>query len=272
MRRKSENMEIEAMKILVCVKQVYDSPETLVFDESAGRVTFGPHTVFRMNRYDEYALEEALRIRERLGGAVVDAVSVGPPRVGGTIRRALELGADQGIHVQTGNDACPSAFERAHLIASAARGRGYDLVLAGVMAEDDMESQVGPLLAGILGYGCATGVIFEELSPDGREVLLEREIEGGSRECLTLALPCVLTIQSGINTPRYPALSHVLRARSAGLECIEASSLAVPHPTQRLVHILPPEEGRQGEIIEGTAAEKAETLIRILREHSLLPR
>ncbi len=260
------------MKILVCVKQVYDSPETLVFDESAGKVTFGPHTIFRMNHYDEYALEEALRIRERLGDAVVDALSVGPPRVGKTIRRALELGADQGIHVQTCDETCLSAFERAHFIAAASRGRGYDLVLAGVMAEDDMESQVGPLLAAVLGYGCATGVIFEELSADGREIAVEREVEGGSRECLSLALPCVLTIQSGINTPRYPALSHVLRTRSAELECIEASSLAVPPPTQSLVRILPPAQGRQGEIIEGTAAEKADKLIHILREHSLLPR
>ncbi len=260
------------MKILVCVKQVCDSPDTLLFDESAGRVTFGPHTVFRINRYDEYALEEALRIRERLGDVIVDAVSVGPPRVGRTIRRALEMGADQGIHVRTGGDDCPGAFERAHLIASVARGRGYDLVLAGIMAEDDMESQVGALLAGLLGYGCATGVIFEELSADRREVSVEREVEGGSRECLALVLPCVLTIQSGINTPRYPALSHVLRARSAELECIEASGLAVPPPPQNIVRILPPAEGRQGEIIGGTAVEKAEKLIRILREHSLLPR
>ena len=101
---------------------------------------------------------------------------------------------------------------------------------------------------------------------------MEREIEGGSRECLTLALPCVLTIQSGINTPRYPALSHVLRARSAELECIEASGLGVLPPAQSLVRMLPPAKGRQGEIIEGTAVEKAERLIHILREHSLLPR
>ncbi|HPD20274.1 MAG: electron transfer flavoprotein subunit beta/FixA family protein [Desulfomonilia bacterium] len=260
------------MKILVCVKQVYDSPETLVFDESTGQVTFGPHTVFRMNRYDEYALEEALRIRERLGGAVIDAISVGPARAAKTIRRAMELGADHGIHVQTGDIDSPGAFERAHLIAAAARGRGYDLVLAGVMAEDDMESQVGPLLAAVLEYGCATGVIFEEISGNGREIAVEREVEGGSRECLTLALPCVLTIQSGINTPRYPALSHVLRARSSELECIAASSLAVPPPAQSLVRILPPAQGRKGEIIEGTAVEKADKLIHILREHSLLPR
>ncbi|HPW68822.1 MAG TPA: electron transfer flavoprotein subunit beta/FixA family protein [Deltaproteobacteria bacterium] len=260
------------MKILVCIKEVYDSPETLVFDESAGRVTFGPHTVFRMNRYDEYALEEALRIRERLSSAVVDAISVGSPRVSRIIRRALEMGANHGIHVQTPGETCLSAFERAHLIASAARGRGYDLVLAGVMAEDDMESQVGPLLAAVLEYGCATGVIFEEISADGSRVAVEREVEGGSRECLTLALPCVLTIQSGINTPRYPALSHVLRARSSELECIEASGLAAPPPTQGLVRILPPAQGRQGEVIEGAAVEKADKLIRILREHSLLPR
>jgi electron transfer flavoprotein beta subunit len=258
------------MKILVCVKQVYDSPDTLVFNEAAGRVEYGPHTVFRMNRYDEYAVEEALRIRERLGSTAIDAVSVGPERVAKTIRRALEMGADQGIHIHTGDDVYLSPYERAQLIASAAQGRNYDLVLAGVMAEDDMESQVGGLLAGILGYRCATGVIFQEASPDLKEILLEREIEGGRRECLTLALPCVLTVQSGINAPRYPVLSHVLRARSAPLVQIEASSTAVPTPLQSLVRILAPEEGAKGTFLEGTPGLKAQKLLDVLHKYSLI--
>jgi len=257
------------MKILVCVKQVYDSPETLAFNVFSGRVEYGPRTVFRMNRYDEYALEEALRIRERFAETVIDAVSVGPQRVEKTIRRALEVGADQGIHLQTKDDAYLSAFERAHHIASMALDRNYDLVLTGVMAEDDMESQVGQLLAGLLGYACATGVIYQQISEDSREITLERELERGRRECLTLPLPCVLTVQSGINTPRYPVLSHVLRARSAVLERMSVPPSNVS-PTQQLVRILPPEESKKGIFLRGTAAQKAARLLDILHEHSLI--
>jgi len=260
----------KTVKILVCVKQVYDSPDTLVFNESSGRVEFGSHTVFRMNRYDEYAVEEALRIRERITGVAVDAVSVGPDRVRKTIRRALEMGADHGIHIRTGCETDLDPLERAHLIASLARGRRYDLILTGVMAEDDMQSQVGGLLAGILGFTCATGIIYLEMHGNPREILLEREIEGGRRECLTLGFPCVLTIQSGINTPRYPSLSHVLRARSEELELIEAPSPAPSPPLLSVKRFLLPEEGEKGEIITGTPGEKAARLLSILREHSLL--
>ncbi|HQO81525.1 MAG TPA: electron transfer flavoprotein subunit beta, partial [Deltaproteobacteria bacterium] len=103
-----------------------------------------------------------------------------------------------------------------------------------------------------------------------REILLEREIEGGRRECLTLGFPCVLTIQSGINTPRYPSLSHVLRARSEELELIEAPSPAPSPPLLSVKRFLLPEEGEKGEIITGTPGEKAARLLSILREHSLL--
>jgi electron transfer flavoprotein beta subunit len=258
------------MKILVCVKQVCDSAETVSANDSAGWITYGKNTVFRMNRYDEYAVEEALRIRERFGNTIVDALSVGPERVGKTIRRALEMGADHGIHVLREEDGYMDAFERASLIASVAGRRNYDLIFTGIMAEDDMESQVGGLVAEMLGYECATGVIFQEVSGDLSEVSLEREIEGGRRHCLTIRLPALLAVQSGINTPRYPALTHVLRARSAELECIKAYEFpALPSP-QSLIRLDVPEEGAKGEFIKGTQHEKAQALLDILHEHSLL--
>lgn len=258
------------MNILVCVKQVCDDAETLVIDESSLRAEYGKHTVFRMNRYDEYTVEEALRIRERFENTVVEALSVGPQRVEKTVRRALEMGADHGIHVATQGDEYLFPFERASLIAEAVRSRGYDLILTGVMAEDDMECQVGGLLAEMLGYACATGVIAEKISEETGEILVEREIEGGRREVLTLRFPAILTIQSGINTPRYPALSHVLRARAGKLECIDADSLSVPHVHKTRLRLTYPEEGIRGEIIEGTPSQKAERLLDILHGHSLL--
>lgn len=258
------------MKILVCVKQVCDSAETLSVNESTGWITYGENTVFRMNRYDEYAVEEALRIREQLGNTVVDVLSVGPERVRKVVRRALEMGADNGIHILIKEERYLNAFERASLIASVAGKRKYDLILTGIMAEDDMECQVGGLMAELLGYECATGVIFQELSQEMSEVYLEREIEGGRRHCLTMKLPAVLTIQSGINTPRYPTLTHVLRARSSELDCIEPHGLPSLPSQQRLIRLDIPEEGAKGEFIQGTQHEKAQTLLDILHEHSLL--
>jgi electron transfer flavoprotein beta subunit len=154
------------------------------------------------------------------------------------------------------------------MISQWSADRGYHLILAGVMAEDDMECQVGGLVAGMLGYACATSVICQEVSPDAGEVLVEREIEGGRRERLTLKLPAVLTIQSGINTPRYPALSHMLRARTAGLECIEAQTPDSSSAT--MTRIAPADRGAVGEILEGTPEQKTRRFLEILHEHSLL--
>ena len=256
------------MRILVLTKQVCDGADTISPDDSARWVTWGPHCVFRMNRYDEYALEEALRIRERIPGAEVHALSLGPERVEAVVRRALGMGADHGIHVAFGGHGYTSPRERARLIAGVAEKKGYDLVLAGVMAEDDMEGQVGGLVAQTLGYRCATSVIFEETDPGAGEVFVQREIEDGRREGFTLKLPAVLTVQSGINVPRYPVLSHMLRAKTAVLEKVEPRALAPAAGT--LVKIVPAETGGPGEFLEGSPAQKAGRLLEILHENSLL--
>ena len=112
------------MKILVCVKQVPDSSDTLAIDEQTGRIVFKPSTVFRMNRYDEFALEEALLIKEKFPGTSVHALSLGPERVGTTVRRALEMGADHGVHLVFTPDIYVSPFITASFIASYARNQG----------------------------------------------------------------------------------------------------------------------------------------------------
>jgi electron transfer flavoprotein beta subunit len=254
------------MKILVLVKQVCDGADTLSPDPSAQWVSYGSSTVFRMNRYDEYAVEEALRIRERFPGTEIHAISLGPERVQSTIRRAMGMGADHGIHVTMEEQGYAGPRERAGSISRVAGERGYDLILAGIMAEDDMEGQVGGLVAQMLGFSCATGVMLQEISPDMGEVKVEREIEGGCRECLTIGLPAVLTVQSGINVPRYPALSHTLRARTAVLEEIEAT----PPCAGTLSGITLAERGPTGEFIEGTPQEKARRLLELLHDNSLL--
>lgn len=256
------------MRVLALTKQVCDGADTVSPDDSARWVTYGPHSVFRMNRYDEYAVEEALRIRERVPGTELHALSVGPGRVEAVIRRALGMGADHGIHVVLEEKGYTSPRERALLIAAVAEEKGYDLILAGVVAEDDMEGQVGGLVAQALGYRCATSVIFEETNPEAGEVFVHREIEGGCREGFTLKLPAVLTVQSGINVPRYPVLSHMLRARTAVLEKVVPRAPAPSGGT--LLKIAPAQTGGPGEFLEGSPAQKARRLLEILHEASLL--
>ncbi len=258
------------MRILVCVKQVCDSADTLSVNNAGAWVEHAPKSVFRINRFDEYAIEEGLRITERHSGSVLDIVSIGPQRVQAGIRRALGMGAHHGIHILKGEDTYVTPLERAFLISEAARSRHYDLVLTGVMAEDDMEGQVGGLTAAMLAYACATNVIYEETVPDRGEITVEREIEGGSRECITLKLPAVLTIQSGINIPRYPVLSHMLKSRTAALEQISAGMLGPSRPGQVIEKISPSPPAGIGELIEGSPYEKAEKLLEILHRHSLV--
>jgi electron transfer flavoprotein beta subunit len=262
--------ETPSMKILVCIKQVPDSCETLEIDERTGFVSFPPNTAFRMNRFDEFAMEEALLIKERFSGTLVDALSLGPERVSAAVQRALGMGADHGIHLLDPNEGYISPFSGASFIAGCIRARKYDLIVTGVMAEDTMACQTGQLIAGLLDLPCATSVIKEEVHPCRGEVVAEREIEGGNRETVRLNMPAVLTIQPGINLPRYPSFSKVMRARAYAQELIRVRDLPAVEPRESCLGLWIPEAASQGIFIKGSPKEKALKLINILHEKSLL--
>jgi len=270
------------MKILVCVKQVLDPDGPIRIDAAGQGIEAMPGALFRMNRFDEFALEEALRIREKFPGTRIDALSAGPERAARTVRKALEMGADEGIHFVLGDECYRTPFEIASLIGTFASDKHYDLILTGIMAEDDMQGQVGPMLAEILGYPWATSVMAVKLKDNGdrphfpETIEVERELEGGRREAFELTLPVLLTLQSGINRPRYPALSHVLRARSQALMTIplsqgqEKAPVADPAPRERIVALAEPAPPKTGMILSGSPMEKAEKLLLILQERALL--
>jgi electron transfer flavoprotein beta subunit len=271
-RQVAKNLQakILSMNILVCIKQVPDSCETLQIDKRTGLLSFPPDTAFRMNRFDEFALEEALLIKERLSGTLVDALSVGPKRVSATVQRALGMGADHGIHLLDPSEGYISPFTLAFLIAACIRARKYDLIVTGVMAEDTMACQTGQLIAGLLDLPCATSVIEEEVRPERGEIVVEREIEGGSRERVRLIMPALLTIQPGINLPRYPSFSKVMRARTYAQELIRVRDLPAAQPRESCRGLRIPEAASQGVFIEGSPWEKARKLMNILHEKSLL--
>jgi electron transfer flavoprotein beta subunit len=261
------------MNILVCVKQVPESDTPIRIDDGTGWIQTDEISGFRMNRLDEFAMEEAVLIKEALAHAhtIIDAVTVGPERSADVIRRSIGMGADSGIHIVTESEQYQSSFEIAAWIAAYARSKPYDLLLTGAMSEDNMQGQVGPMLASRLALPWATSVIMQKIAADEKTVYVEREIEGGCRHALEMELPAVLTIQSGINRPRYPSLSNLLRANRLKLEKIQPGDLAQQTSPEILDRIAYPQKARAGKVLKGTAEEKATQLIRLLRERALLP-
>jgi len=253
------------MKILVCVKQVPDMESDFrVNAEGTGYDERG--LVFRINRYDEFALEEAVRIKEASAERVeLTALSVGPERAESVVRRGLEFGADRGVHIVT--PSCDmDAIEVASLIASCANNNNIDLLFFGIMAEDDQRCLVGPMVAALLDVPCATTVVKETMSWDRRCIEVERELEEGRREILEMPLPAALTIQSGINTPRYPSLTNKLRAKKQAIEVINSSGLPQPRKSGQATRTCLPPPLKGGVILTGSIEEQAERLVRIIHE------
>lgn len=258
------------MKLLVCIKQVLDSNIPLRIDEGSGRVIPEGPSRYWMNHADEFAVEEAVRIKESLPGTVLDVLTVGPDRTTQVLERAIGMGADTAVHVHAPEDASLTPLTIATWIGAFARNRGYDLILTGIMAEDDMQGQVGPLLAEYLEMPCATGVIFETVYPSKGVVYVEREIENARRYMLELDLPAVLTVQTGINHPRYPTLSNLIRARKDKPFRLDSAELASLGVREKILRVHTPGKSREGLLLQGDRREKAGQLLEILKREGLL--
>jgi electron transfer flavoprotein beta subunit len=256
------------MKLLVCIKQVMESGSEIKIN--AGHwMKYSDATRFEINRYDEYAIEEAILIKEKFGDAHIDVITVGPSRAGDTLRRALGMGADEAIHILDETEGYRPPVTTASWIAAVAKNRNYDLILTGIMSDDEMNGQTGPMIAQILNWPCAGTTIKEEISPDERTIAIEREIEGGAKDMFQMDLPCVLTIQTGINSPRYPSLSKVMRAKKKTFDLILADTLKKPGHQPKLHAIRFPQTTPQGIVLEGSPQEKASELLDILASKSL---
>ena len=247
------------MKIAVCIKRVPDS-ETRVKIASDGKSLDEAGVKFVMNPYDEFAVEEALRRKEKAGTGEVAVISLGPAAAQETIRTALAMGADRGVLLQV--DKIPSdPFEVARVITAELKSTPWDLVLFGRMAIDDYNHQVGALVAELLGLPCVTAVSHLEI--DGSKGVAEREIEGGI-EVVEFPLPAVLTTDKGLNEPRYPALKGIMAAKKKPLE---VKPVQVSGGALDVLALSPPPERKEGKIVgEGPGA--VTELVRLLREEA----
>jgi len=247
------------MEIAVCIKRVPDS-ETRVKIAADGKTIDEAGVKFVMNPYDEFAVEEALRRKEKAGAGEVAVFCLGPAAAQETIRTALATGADRGVLLQT--DKIPhDPFEAAKIIAAELKGTRWDLILFGRMAIDDYNTQVGTLVAELLGLPCVTAV--SHLDIDGTKGVAEREIEGGI-EVVDFSLPAVLTTDKGLNEPRYPALKGIMAAKKKPLEVKPAQPGA---GALEVVALTPPPERKEGRIVGGGAGAVGE-MVRPLREEA----
>ncbi len=238
------------MKIAVCVKRVPDSEARIKV--GADKTSIDESGVkFTLNPYDEYAVEEALKLKEAAGSGEVVVVSVGGDAAQETMRTALAMGADRGILLKTdavGLDPLPVA----RALAAELKDGGYDLILFGKVAIDDYNHGVGVMVAELLELPCASAITELEIG-DGKGKA-EREIEGGV-EVVEFDLPGVITADKGLNEPRYPALRGIMLAKKKPLEVKDASLEA---DGLEVVGLAPPPERKEGRIVgEGVAAVPA---------------
>jgi electron transfer flavoprotein beta subunit len=252
------------MKILVCIKQVPDM-ESRFKVNAAGTWYDTIDLAWRLNEYDEFAVEQAVHIKEQLGGAPeITVLSVGPERVKETIKKALAMGGDRGVHVQDEASHEKDPFEIASVIAEYARGESFDLILTGMQSQDRGSAQVGVLAAEILGIPAVTTIVGFAL--EGRAVTAKRELEGGLKAVVKVALPALFTCQLGLNTPRYPTLPNIMKAKKKELAVIAVAELLKAERLAITERIAFPEKRGSGLVLEGEVGELADQLIGILKE------
>jgi len=248
------------MKIAVCIKQVVTREWQLRVNDSRTWIR-DQDASFELNEPDAYALEEALRLKEKHTGEVV-VCSAGPARAAQVIREALARGADRAIHVESDSLATADAFTIAEALAGAIRDEQFDLVLTGLQSDDQGFGQVGVVLAEQLGMPHATIIMEVQASPSS--VKVKRELEGGWFQWMTLPLPALLTIQSGINQLRYATLKGIMAAKKK--EIRKVAPAPGGEPAQRILSVYLPEKGKKTQIISGAPPEAARELVKRLRE------
>ncbi len=252
------------MKILVCIKQVPDM-ESKFKVNADGRWYDAADLAWRMNEYDEYAVEQAVQLKEQVGAdSDLTVLCIGPERVKETMKKALAMGADRGVNVADDNSHQKDPFEIASIIAEFAKEQGFDLIFTGMQSQDRGSAQVGVLVAELLGLPSISTIVDFSYA-DGR-ISAKRELEGGVKARVSCATPALVTCQLGLNTPRYPTLPNIMKAKKKELLSVELAELLKVEGKQETSKIYFPEKKGGGLVLEGDASDLADQLIQILKE------
>lgn len=247
------------MKIAVLVKQVVGSESALEISQDQRWINESSAT-FIMNPPDNYAIEEAMLIKEKLGAGEVVIVSMGPQRVQKVIREGLSKGADRGIHIETQDLKEIDPLYISKVFAETLRDENFDLILSGLQSDDNGMGQTGALLGELLNMSTATLVIETDINQN--KIRVKRELESGWFQWVELASPSSISIQSGINQPRYPSLKGIMGAKKKEIKMIPAPQV---EKKQSISEIFVPKKSKETEFIETDIDSIVERIVDILK-------
>ena len=247
------------MKIAVLVKQVVGSESALEISQDQKWID-NSNATFVMNPPDNFAIEEAMLIKEKVGAGEVVIVSMGPQRVQKVIREGLSKGADRGIHIETEslNEIDPLYISK--VLAETLRDENFDLILSGLQSDDSGMGQTGVLLGELLNMSTATLAIETDI--DQNKIRVKRELESGWFQWVELEFPASVSIQSGINQPRYPSLKGIMGAKKKEIKVIPAPQV---EKRQSISEIFVPKKSKETEFIETDIDSTVERIIEILK-------
>lgn len=251
------------MKILVCIKQVPDMESKFKVDE-AGTWYAKTDLAWRMNEYDEYAVEQAVQVKEQVKDADVTVLCIGGDQVKETMKKALAMGCDRGAHIADDDVSAKEPFQIAGIIAEFAKDKGFDLIFTGMQSQDRGSGQVGILVAEMLELASVSTVVSFKLEGDVIEA--KRELEGGVKAGVKVKLPALVTCQLGLNTPRYPTLPNIMKAKKKELLSTPVADLLKVEARQSTKKMYFPEKKGGGLVLEGDIAQLTEELVKILKD------
>ncbi len=250
------------MKIAVLVKQVPGSETALPISENHKWID-EEQVSFVMNPPDNFAIEEALLIKEKTGDGEVVIVSMGPARVQKVIREGLAKGADRGIHLEEDGQIQTDPLSIAKSISSILMDENFDLVLTGLQSDDTGMGQTGVLIGEMLGM--STGTLAMETDVQDNVIRVKRELESGWFQWVKLPLPASISIQSGLNTPRYPSLRGIMGAKKKEIKVVSPSDHQTDSISQSIDKVFVSQTSKQTEMIEGNADSAVTRIIEILK-------
>jgi electron transfer flavoprotein beta subunit len=254
------------MEIFVCIKRVPDVSDAEVAIAGDGRSIVAGDLEFGMNEWDNFAIEEAIRLRDGHGGQVT-VVSIGSEDVEDELRRALAMGADESIRIDDGGLEDLDALGAARLLGALLADRTFDLILTGAVSSDTGSGQIGGLLAGLLDVpqvALATNVAIEN-----RTATVQHEVEGGKERVVQVDLPAVISVQTGLNEPRYVSIRGIRRVSGVEIPVVSGAELAqdtVVAPRVRLEALQAPPAGKKAEILTGDVDSMVDVLVDRLKE------
>lgn len=258
------------MKILVCIKQVPDLESR--FKPNAANTWFEEADLaFRMNEYDEYAVEQAVQFREECGDSSdLTVLSIGPDRVVEAIKKALAMGCDRAVHIQDQAVSSRDPWQIASIISAYAREQRFDLIFTGMQSQDRGSAQVGAMLAELLGFSCATTLVG--FSCKDNVITAKRELEGGIKGVVRMEIPALVTCQLGLNVPRYPTLPNIMKAKKKEIIPLPVADLLKEESLAQTTSFHLPAKKGGGLIVEGDIADQVDKVIALLKEKTAVLR